>query len=124
MSRKTAGKITSILPDGDYSQTLAILVNAVYFNATWTKPFDPKSTADAPFTLADGSHVNVKMMHGEGSFGYLKRRPLPGPPAALRDGPASCSFPALTRLQPGQPARDRRLDMWTGGSPGQFFSKV
>jgi len=72
VNRKTSGKIAAILPDGDYGQTIAILVNAIYFNATWTRPFDLNLTADAPFTPAKGSAVTVKMMHGEGSFAYFK----------------------------------------------------
>jgi len=72
VNRKTSGKIATILPDGDYGQTIAILVNAIYFNATWTRPFDLNLTADAPFTPAKGSAVTVKMMHGEGSFAYFK----------------------------------------------------
>ena len=72
VNRKTAGKIPTILPDGDYSQTIAILVNAIYFNATWTHPFDPNLTTDAPFTLADGSKLNVKMMHADGTYAYFK----------------------------------------------------
>ena len=72
VNRKTAGKIPTILPSGDYSQTIAILVNAIYFNATWTNPFDPNLTGDAPFTPADGSTLTVKMMRAEGRSGYFK----------------------------------------------------
>ncbi|HLJ55823.1 MAG TPA: serpin family protein [Chthonomonadaceae bacterium] len=72
VNQQTAGKIETILPDADYSQALAILVNAVYFNATWTTPFDPSLTADAPFTNADGSTAPVKTMHAVGSYSYFK----------------------------------------------------
>jgi len=72
VNQKTAGKIPAILPDGDYSQTLAILVNAIYFNATWARPFDPNLTADAPFALSDGSKMTVKMMHADGTYAYFK----------------------------------------------------
>ena len=72
VNQKTAGKIPTILPEGDYSRTIAILVNAIYFNATWTHPFDPNLTADAPFTLVDGSKLTVKMMHADGRYAYFK----------------------------------------------------
>ncbi len=69
---KTGGKITTILPAGDYSHTLFIIANVIYFNASWSRTFDSALTSDAPFTLSDGSRVTVKMMRGEGSYGYFK----------------------------------------------------
>ena len=45
------------------AQTLLTLVNAVYFNAPWAFPFDPEDTEPGPFTLLDGSRVDVPMMH-------------------------------------------------------------
>lgn len=72
VSKQTNGKITQILPEQDYSGTIAILVNAVYFNGTWTSKFDPTKTVDAPFTLLDGTTKNVKMMHQVANFEFYK----------------------------------------------------
>lgn len=41
---------------------VAFLINAVYFEGLWRKPFDPKHTADAAFQNQDNSVANVKMM--------------------------------------------------------------
>jgi serine protease inhibitor len=48
------------LPD---AQAVLVLLNAVYFLGTWTTKFDEAETRDAPFTLADGSQVEVPTMH-------------------------------------------------------------
>jgi len=45
---------------------LVVLVNAVQFEGTWTTSFDPGLTADAPFTLADGTTISVPMMRRAG----------------------------------------------------------
>ncbi len=39
-----------------------ILLNAVYFLADWTEPFDPDLTTEATFTTAAGDKVTVPMM--------------------------------------------------------------
>jgi serine protease inhibitor len=62
---RTGGRIPGIaeelgLPDPD---ALLVLANAVYFLAAWTTPFDPELTFDQPFALADGSQVDVPLMH-------------------------------------------------------------
>jgi serpin B len=38
-------------------------VNAVALDAPWEFPFDPAMTSDQPFTLPDGSPIEVPMMH-------------------------------------------------------------
>jgi serine protease inhibitor len=59
---RTAGKIDGIV-DQLNSGMVALLVNATYFKGIWTLQFDPKQTSPGPFTLADGSTVQVSMMH-------------------------------------------------------------
>ena len=58
---KTNGKITSILDKLD-NQTKMILLNALYLRGRWRNEFYKESTHDAPFTKADGTTTNVKMM--------------------------------------------------------------
>jgi serpin B len=51
------------LPDGSITQyTLFVLVNALYFHATWLTQFDPTMTQPAPFTRLDGSVVQAPEM--------------------------------------------------------------
>jgi serpin B len=72
VSGKTQGKITQILPKMDYSQLVAVIVNAVYFKGEWAQKFDAAQTTDAQFTRADGSKVACKMMHQSGHYDYFK----------------------------------------------------
>ena len=62
---RTAGLIEDIAEDLDLpdSQAVLVLLNAVYFLGSWTATFDEAETRDAPFTLADGSQVEVPTMH-------------------------------------------------------------
>ncbi|MFU8841876.1 MAG: serpin family protein [Nitriliruptoraceae bacterium] len=65
VEERTEGLIDQIaedlgLPD---AQAVLVLLNAVYFLGTWTTTFDEAETRDAPFTLADGSQVEVPTMH-------------------------------------------------------------
>ena len=70
VSQQTQGRIPTILPDGDYSQTVAIIANAVYFKGAWTEKFDTANTQSAPFTLADGSTQPCQLMSNTGSYDY------------------------------------------------------
>jgi serine protease inhibitor len=62
---RTEGLIEDIAEDLDLPnpQAVLVLLNAVYFLGTWTTTFDEAETRDAPFTLADGSQVDVPTMH-------------------------------------------------------------
>jgi serpin B len=63
---QTNNKIKDLLPNGVLNtDSRMVLVNAIYFKADWEAPFDPASTADAPFHLLDGSQVQVRMMFDE-----------------------------------------------------------
>ncbi|HUG83402.1 MAG TPA: serpin family protein, partial [Euzebya sp.] len=58
------------LPD---PQAVLVLLNAVYFLGQWTTQFDPARTNPEPFTLPDGSEVEVPMMRMSGEpFGYAE----------------------------------------------------
>ena len=76
VDERTEGLIPQIaadlgLPDPDAA---LVLLNAVYFLGEWTTEFDPADTADQPFTLADGSRVQVPLMHlREQQLGYAER---------------------------------------------------
>jgi serpin B len=60
---QTQEKIKDLLPeDSIETDTRLVLVNAIYFNADWLNPFEGGATSDWPFTLLDGSQVNVPMM--------------------------------------------------------------
>ena len=65
VSDRTQGKIPSLFMPGDVdASTRLVVVNAIYFNGTWANGFDPSATRMSPFTLADGSMVDVPTMNG------------------------------------------------------------
>ena len=64
---ETGGRIKDLIKQiADYE--VMFLVNAVYFKAPWSVPFDKGATASAPFTRRDGSQTNVPMMSHDGSY--------------------------------------------------------
>lgn len=65
VAARTADRIKDLLPHGAVSsQTVAVLVNAIYFKANWWDQFDPKATAAQAFNRLDGSTVSADQMHG------------------------------------------------------------
>ncbi len=60
---QTKDKIKDLLPEGSIDTlTRLVLANAIYFKAGWVCKFNKDRTADAPFTLLDGSRISVPMM--------------------------------------------------------------
>ena len=76
VEQKTVGKIVDLIPAGHVdSLTRLVLTNAIYFNGTWMKTFDPSQTRDEDFFTEDGRAVKVPMMRqddGEAQFYYLE----------------------------------------------------
>ncbi|WP_409345588.1 serpin family protein [Paenibacillus sp. MBLB4367] len=70
VSKKTGGKIPTIVDDPVSASTKLMLINALYFNAAWTNPFKAENTKDGTFSSADGTKRQVGMMHQEGRFEY------------------------------------------------------
>ncbi len=63
VSYHTADLIPELLAEGIITtDTRVVLANAVYFNASWQSPFEKSATSLGPFTLADGSKVQVPML--------------------------------------------------------------
>ena len=64
VSDRTEARIPALLSPADITRlTRLVLVNAIYLKAPWTNPFDPGDTQSGQFTRADGTTVEVPMMH-------------------------------------------------------------
>lgn len=62
VSDRTAGLIPTLVSEEVVGMSALILVNCVYFAASWEVPFPADATTDAPFTLRDGTVVDVPTM--------------------------------------------------------------
>jgi serine protease inhibitor len=69
--QQTGGRIRDLVQSIDPLDRM-ILVNAVYFKAPWTLPFEPHGTRNAPFTRADGSVVQVPIMNTDDAFAMYR----------------------------------------------------
>lgn len=61
-NEKSHGMIPKIIENLS-PDAMLVLMNAIYFKATWTDKFDEKDTKNETFTKADGSSVTLPMMH-------------------------------------------------------------
>jgi serpin B len=60
---KTNDRIQDLLVPGIITpETVMVLVNAIFFKASWDTPFEPEATQDADFHLLDGTTAPVPMM--------------------------------------------------------------
>jgi serpin B len=64
VAETTRDRIPDLMPDGSVTEdTRAVVVNAVYMKAPWENELSEDATAPRPFHLADGTSVDVPMMH-------------------------------------------------------------
>ncbi|CAO2595705.1 Serpin B6, partial [Lemmus lemmus] len=69
VAKKTEGKITELLSPGTVnSDTLLVLVNAIYFKGNWKKQFDKEDTREMPFKITMNEEKPVQMMFQKSSF--------------------------------------------------------
>ena len=63
IANETENKIPKMIPDNVLdTSTRLVLANAIYFNGSWAFPFNEGGTRKAPFTLLDGTAIDVDMM--------------------------------------------------------------
>lgn len=63
VEQQTHDRIKDLMPKGSIDEmTRLVLTNAIYFKGEWAKKFNKDGTRDMPFTLADGSLVDVPTM--------------------------------------------------------------
>lgn len=64
VAEQTEDLIPDLLPDGFLGpDSVLVLVNALYLEADWARPFGKYPTENADFTRLDGSTVTVPLMH-------------------------------------------------------------
>ena len=108
--KHTYGRIKDVLKEMDPA-ALMYIMNAIYFNADWTTPFDKAKTRDENFQKLAGGSVKVGMMrqtldavYGENDYGQVVNLPygngkyfltvyLPRQKAALTEIPDAKQLP-------------------------------
>ena len=72
-NKHTFGRIPDVLDDVD-PLSFMYLMNAIYFNARWTNPFDKSLTKSENFKTLSGQSIKVGMMHMEikGTYSYYE----------------------------------------------------
>lgn len=70
----TKGKIKELVTASDIDQdTVAMLVAALYFKASWQKPFSKDATNTEPFYTVSADAIQVPMMHQVDRFAYASQ---------------------------------------------------
>ena len=70
---QTEDRIVDLIPEGVINTlTRLVLTNAVYLFANWEHQFEVDATRTGPFTRADGSTVDVPLMHTSARLGYVE----------------------------------------------------
>lgn len=67
---ETGGRIKDLIQSIDPLEVM-FLVNAVYFKAPWTTPFEEAATRDGPFRLDGGGTVTARLMMGDATRPYF-----------------------------------------------------
>ena len=68
---KTEDRIEELIVQGIIdSATRLVLVNAIYFTASWAEPFDEANTTDDAFTLLNGTDITTPTMHRYAAMPY------------------------------------------------------
>ena len=91
VSERTEQRIDELLAPGILdTMTRLVLVNAIYFTASWAEPFEEAATLDSAFRRLDGSEVMVPTMHqsvetvyGEGQSFQAAELPYDGQQLAM-----------------------------------------
>lgn len=116
---RTHDRIPTILPPGSVDPTTRlVLVNALYFKAPWADVFEKAATTRQAFHRADGSRVDVAMMHGSPQGATY----LAGPRLRAARLPYAGDTLAMTVALPDPGHEHEALDALMGGlltSPGE-----
>ncbi len=70
VSDKTRQKIPKLFDPPLLPNTRLVIANAIYFNGTWSMPFDEKNTRDDKFILSPGEDVTVPFMNKDSFYNH------------------------------------------------------
>lgn len=70
VSDKTHEKIPTIINEIP-AMAVMYIINAIYFNGSWTQEFNPENTRNEAFTLSNGEYITTDMMQRTDTVSYL-----------------------------------------------------
>jgi len=73
VKQKTEGKIEKILEELS-SDSVCVILNAIYFKGVWESQFRKSSTHEAPFSVSGSNKVTVPLMYQEGDYKILTEK--------------------------------------------------
>jgi len=71
VAEKTNNKITQVIEERPIDKVKLILINAIYFKAKWSYPFEEMLTKAKKFILLSGDKIGVLMMQNTAYYAYL-----------------------------------------------------
>lgn len=93
IAKATNDRIRELLqPDMVLPSTRVVLTNALWFKARWEHAFWDRNTKDAPFTLADGTVVQVPTMQQTQQFSYAESDTWQGLSMPFADSTIQCEI--------------------------------
>jgi len=104
--RETGGRIKNLIERIDPLEIM-FLVNAVYFKAPWSQPFEPNATRPARFTRLNGTTVDAPMMSGDATRPFVRTAEIEA--VELLYGDSAFSMVVIA------PAAGRKLDDLVAG---------
>jgi len=73
VAQETHDRIQNLLAPGSITDlTRLVLANAIYFKATWAKPYEKSQTCTQPFHLSTTEQVQVPLMHQTEDVNYTE----------------------------------------------------
>lgn len=111
ISDATEGKIFSLLDPKDVDPlTRLILINALYFEGMWARPFDPKQTKKENFHLETGETTPVDMMRQIDYFSYFSTADAEGVWLPFQVGERDQASPSCLILLPKNDSLLKKLE--------------
>jgi len=74
----TSGRIPKMLEKPLSADAILLLLNAIYFDADWRRPFPEQRTAEHPFRTGSGVAAEVPMMFADGEYEYMNEGGVQG----------------------------------------------
>lgn len=72
----TNNHIKELVKSDDVEESVIIMLNALYFNGYWRRPFPANETVQLPFYVTPTSQVKTEFMRVTDTFYFMESQPL------------------------------------------------